>query len=63
MHLEEEEVVGIRRRRADLERALLKVDDPSAMALIKLVIEDMNTRIAALEAITPPQIDGAVESA
>ena len=50
MHLEDE-VVGVRRRRAELERALLMVDDPSAIALIKLVIEDMNARIAALDAI------------
>jgi hypothetical protein len=62
MHLEEE-VVGIRRRRAELERALLRVDDPSAIALIKLVIEDMNARIAALEAITQPQFDGTVKPA
>jgi hypothetical protein len=46
MHIEDE-VVGIRRRRAELERALLRVDDPSAITLTKLVFEDMNSRIAA----------------
>ena len=51
----EDEVIGIRRRRADLERALLNVDDPSAIALIKLVLEDMSARIAALEATLQPQ--------
>jgi hypothetical protein len=60
MHLEDE-VVGIRRRRAELERALLSVDDPSAITLIRLVIDDMNARIAALEATTQPQIQGAVK--
>jgi hypothetical protein len=48
MHLEDE-VIGIRRRRNDLERALRSVDDPSAIALIRLVIEDMDARIAALD--------------
>jgi hypothetical protein len=60
MHLEDE-VVGIRRRRAELERALLSVDDPSAITLIRLVIDDMNARIAALEATTQSQIQGAVK--
>ena len=60
MHLEDE-VVGIRRRRAELERALLSVDGPSAITLIRLVIDDMNARIAALEATTQPQIQGAVK--
>jgi hypothetical protein len=40
MHLEDE-VVGIRRRRAELERALLHLDDTLAITLIKAVIEDM----------------------
>jgi hypothetical protein len=57
----EDEVVGIRRRRADLERALLSVDDPSAIALIRLVIEDMDARIAALDATRRPQSEGAVK--
>jgi hypothetical protein len=47
MHLEDE-VVGIRRRRAELERALLHLDDTLAITLIKAVIEDMDARIAAL---------------
>ena len=62
MHLEDE-VVGVRRRRAELERALLMVDDPSAITLIKLVIEDMNARIAALDAIRHPQTDGTAKPA
>jgi hypothetical protein len=45
----EDEVVGIRRRRAELQRALLGIDDPSAVALINPVIEDMDARIVALE--------------
>jgi hypothetical protein len=45
----EPEIIGIRRRRAELERALRSVDDPSAIALIRLVIEDMDARIADLE--------------
>jgi hypothetical protein len=48
MHLEDE-VVGIRRRRADLERALLRLDDTLAITLIKAVIEDMDARIAVLD--------------
>jgi hypothetical protein len=51
MHLEDE-LVGIRRRRAELERALLHLDDTLAITLIKAVIEDMDTRISALEATT-----------
>jgi hypothetical protein len=62
MHLEDE-IVGIRRRRAELERALRSVDDPSAITLIKLVIEDMDARIALLEATTQPQTDGDVKTA
>jgi hypothetical protein len=62
MHLEDE-VVGIRRRRAELERALLVVDDKLAITLIKAVIEDMDARLAALEATTQPQIDGTVKLA
>jgi hypothetical protein len=62
MHLEDE-VIGIRRRRNDLERALRSVDDPSAIALIRLVIEDMDARIAALEATTQPESEGAIKRA
>ena len=62
MHLEDE-LVGIRRRRAELERALLHLDDTLAITLIKAVIEDMDARIAALEATTQPQIDGTVKPA
>jgi hypothetical protein len=50
----EDELVGIRRRRAELERALLHLDDTLAITLIKAVIEDMDARIAALEATTQP---------
>jgi hypothetical protein len=57
----EDEVVGIRRRRADLERALLSVDDPSAITLIKFVIEDMDARVAALEKTTQPQTESTVK--
>jgi hypothetical protein len=46
----EDEVVGIRRRRAELERALLRLDDALAVTLIRAVIEDMDARIAVLEA-------------
>jgi hypothetical protein len=59
----EDEIVGIRRRRAELERALLHVDDPMAITLIKFVIEDMDARIAALETTTQPQSEGAVKPA
>jgi hypothetical protein len=45
----EDELIGIRRRRSELERALRSVDDPSAIALIRLVIDDMSARIVALE--------------
>jgi hypothetical protein len=62
MHLEDE-VIGIRRRRAELERALLHLDDTLAITLIKAVIEDMDARIAALEATTQPQSEGAVKPA
>jgi hypothetical protein len=62
MHLEDE-VVGIRRRRAELELALLHLDDTLAITLIKAVIEDMDARIAALEATAQPQIDGTVKPA
>jgi hypothetical protein len=62
MHLEDE-VVGIRRRRAELERALLRLDDTLAITLIKAVIEDMDARIALLEATTQPQTDGDVKTA
>jgi hypothetical protein len=64
MHLEDE-VVGIRRRRAELERALLRLDDTLAITLITAVIEDMDARIAALEATPQPQSDdaGAVKAA
>ena len=58
----EEEIVGIRRRRVELERVLLRVDDASAIALIKLVIEDMSTRIAALESSAQLQSEDAVKS-
>jgi hypothetical protein len=44
----EDELVGMRRRRANLERALLHLDDTLAITLIKAVIEDMDARIAAL---------------
>jgi hypothetical protein len=50
----EDELVGIRRRRAELERALLHLDDTLAITLIKAVIEDMDARIAALEATAHP---------
>jgi hypothetical protein len=50
----EDEVVGIRRRRAELERALLNIQgDTLAITLIKAVIEDMDARLAALEALQP----------
>jgi hypothetical protein len=58
----EDEVVGIRRRRAELERALLGLDDTLAVTLIRAVIEDMDARIATLEAATQPR-DGAVKHA
>jgi hypothetical protein len=46
----EDEAVGIRRRRAELERALLGIqDDALAITLIKAVIEDMDARLAVLE--------------
>jgi hypothetical protein len=51
----EDEVVGIRRRRAELERALLRLDDGLALTLVRAVI-------AALEASTQPR-DGAVKPA
>jgi hypothetical protein len=38
----EDELVDIRRRRAELERALLHLDDTLAITLIKAVIEDMD---------------------
>jgi hypothetical protein len=50
----EDELVGIRSRRAELERALLHLDDTLAITLIKAVIEDMDARIVALEATTQP---------
>jgi hypothetical protein len=59
MHLEDE-VVGIRRRRAELQRALPRLDDTLAITLIKAVIEDMDARIALLEATTQPETDGDV---
>ncbi len=52
----EDELVGIRRRRAELERALLNLDDSLAITLIKAVIEDMNARVAALEATMQPSV-------
>lgn len=46
----EDEAVGIRRRRAELERALLSIqDDALATTLIRAVIEDMDARLAVLE--------------
>jgi hypothetical protein len=59
----EDEIVGIRRRRAELERALLHVDDPMAITLIQFVIEDMHARISALEKTTQTQSEGAVKPA
>jgi hypothetical protein len=50
----EDELVGIRSRRAELERSLLHLDDTLAITLIKAVIEDMDARIVALEATTQP---------
>jgi hypothetical protein len=45
----EDEAVGIRRRRAELERALLGIqDDALAVTLIKAVIEDMDARLVEL---------------
>ena len=45
----EDEAVGIRRRRAELERAMHGVqDDALAITLIKAVIEDMDARLAVL---------------
>jgi hypothetical protein len=50
----EDEAVGIRRRRAELERALLGIqDDVLAITLIKAVIEDMDARLAVLETLRP----------
>jgi hypothetical protein len=48
----EDEVVGIRRRLARLQSALRFVDDPLAVSLLRSVITDMETRLAALEAAT-----------
>ena len=48
----EDEAVGIRRRRAELERALLRLDDRLAAALIRAVIADMDARLATLEGAT-----------
>jgi hypothetical protein len=52
----EDELVGIRRRRAELERALLNLDDTLAITLVKAVIEDMHARIAVLESTMQPSV-------
>jgi hypothetical protein len=46
----EDEAFGIRRRRAELERALvsLRLDDTLAITLVRAVIEDMDARLAVL---------------
>jgi hypothetical protein len=54
----EDEAVGIRRRRGELKRALLRLDDALATTLINAVIEDMDARLATLEAGRPPSGDG-----
>jgi hypothetical protein len=60
----EDEAFGIRRRRAELERALLGIQgDTLAITLIKVVIEDMDARLAALATARPPSSEDEPSSA
>jgi hypothetical protein len=50
----EPEAVGLRRRLSHLQRSLEQASDPLSVTLVRMVIEEIEERLAALAAIEKP---------